>query len=45
MKKALLALLCLPSVSLAAQQEITIVPDDPVIPSIGSLKDAVNQRR
>lgn len=44
MKKILLALLCLPSIALAAQQEITVVPDNPVIPSIGSLKDAINLR-
>lgn len=44
MKKILLALLCLPSIALAAQQEITAVPDSPVLPSIGSLKDAVNLR-
>ena len=44
MKKILLALLCLPSIALAVQQEITVVPDDPVIPSIGSLKDTINLR-
>lgn len=44
MKKILLALLCLPSIALAAQQEITAVPDSPVLPSIGALKDAVNLR-
>jgi hypothetical protein len=44
MKKILLALLCMPSIALAAQQEITAVPDSPVLPSIGALKDAVNLR-
>ena len=44
MKKILLALLCLPSIALAVQQEITAVPDSPVLPSIGSLKDAINLR-
>ena len=44
MKKILFALLCLPSIALAVQQEITAVPDSPVLPSIGSLKDAINLR-
>ena len=44
MKKILLAILFIPTLAGAAQQEITVVPDDPVIPSIGSLKDAVNLR-
>ena len=44
MKKALLALLFLPSIALAAQQEITIVPASPVQPSIGALKAALNLR-
>ena len=44
MKKIILALLCLPSIALAAQQEITAVPDSPVLPSIGALKDAINPK-
>ena len=44
MKKILLALLFIPTLAGAAQQEITVVPDNPVIPSIGSLKDAINLR-
>lgn len=44
MKKILLALLFIPTLAGAAQQEITAVPDDPVIPSIGALKDAINLR-
>ena len=44
MKKILLALLLIPTLAGAAQQEITVVPDNPVIPSIGSLKDAINLR-
>ena len=44
MKKALLALLFLPSIALAAQQEITVVPASPVQPSIGALKAALNLR-
>ena len=44
MMKILLALLLIPTLAGAAQQEITVVPDDPVIPSIGSLKDAINLR-
>lgn len=43
-KKILLALLFIPTLAVAAQQEISVVPDDPVIPSIGSLKDAINLR-
>ena len=44
MKRILLALLLIPTLAGAAQQEITVVPDNPVIPSIGSLKDAINLR-
>lgn len=44
MKKILFALLCLPSMALAAQQEITVVPESPLNPSIGSLKEAINLR-
>lgn len=44
MKRILLALLLIPSLAGAAQQEITVVPDNPVIPSIGSLKGAINLR-
>ena len=44
MKKILLALLLIPTLAGAAQQEITVVQDNPVIPSIGSLKDAINLR-
>ena len=44
MKKILLALLLIPTLAGAAQQEITVVPDNPVIPSIGALKDAINLR-
>ena len=44
MKKILLTLLLIPTLAVAAQQEITVVPDNPVIPSIGSLKDAINLR-
>ena len=40
----LLLLLLLAAPALAAQQEITAVPDSPVLPSIGSLKDAINLR-
>ena len=43
-KKILLALLFIPTLAGAAQKEITVVPDNPVLPSIGSLKDAVNLR-
>lgn len=45
MKKYLLPLLLLLAApAFAAQQEITAVPDSPVLPSIGALKDAVNLR-
>lgn len=44
MKKYLLPLLLLAGPAFAAQQEITAVPDSPVLPSIGALKDAVNLR-
>lgn len=44
MKKYLLPMIFLAAPAFAAQQEITAVPDSPVLPSIGALKDAINPK-
>lgn len=43
-KYIILFLLLIAAPGWAAQQEITVVPDSPVLPSIGALKDALNLR-